>query len=53
MGTTLLFMLPNSNTELYFSLKGKCKETYRIGDSVTPRKIEQSIWDGEEIGRQL
>lgn len=42
-----------SITDLYFSLKGKCKEIYRIGDSAAPRMIEQAVWDGEEIGRKL
>ena len=42
-----------SITDLYFSLKGKCKEIYRVGDSVAPRMIEQAVWDGEEIGREL
>ncbi len=43
----------HSNQELYYKLKAKCNEIYRVGDSVSPRKIEQAVWDGEEIGRKL
>jgi mycofactocin system FadH/OYE family oxidoreductase 2 len=51
---TFIYVTHNySNEALYHSLKGKCKEVYRVGDSVAPRMIEQAIWDGEEIGRRL
>jgi NADPH-dependent 2,4-dienoyl-CoA reductase/sulfur reductase-like enzyme len=51
---SFIYATQNSSiTDLYFSLKGKCKEIYRIGDSAAPRMIEQAVWDGEEIGRKL
>lgn len=42
-----------SNDQLYFNLKGKIRELFKIGDSVAPRPMEHAIWEGEEIGRSL
>ncbi|KYH31690.1 FAD-dependent oxidoreductase [Neomoorella mulderi] len=51
---TFIYVIHNrSHEELYYALKGKCPELYRVGDCVAPRMIEQAIWDGEEIGRKL
>ena len=41
------------NDELYFALKGKVPELYRVGDAVSPRLVENAIWDGEMVGRKL
>ncbi|MEN8246933.1 MAG: mycofactocin system FadH/OYE family oxidoreductase 2 [Thermodesulfobacteriota bacterium] len=38
---------------LYFDLKGKVKEIYRIGDCVAPRLTDSAIADGHRIGRLL
>jgi hypothetical protein len=38
---------------LYFALKGKVKELYRIGDCVAPRKIDMAIVEGNRVGRLL
>lgn len=38
---------------LYFDLKGKVKELYRIGDCVAPRLADMAIVDGGRIGRKL
>ena len=38
---------------LYFALKGKVKELYRIGDCVAPRKIDMAIHEGYTIGRRI
>ena len=38
---------------LYFSLKGKVKELYRIGDAVSPRKVDMAIWEGHKLGREI
>lgn len=38
---------------LYFALKGKVKELYRIGDCVAPRKTDMAIVEGHRIGRKL
>jgi mycofactocin system FadH/OYE family oxidoreductase 2 len=39
--------------ELYFSLKGKVPELYRIGDCVAPRKVDMAIWEGQKVGREI
>jgi mycofactocin system FadH/OYE family oxidoreductase 2 len=38
---------------LYFALKGKVNELYRIGDCVAPRKIDMAIVEGNRVGRVL
>jgi thioredoxin reductase len=38
---------------LYKALKGKVKELYRIGDCVTPRKIDMAILEGNKAGREI
>jgi hypothetical protein len=42
-----------SYDQLYFALKGKVKELYRIGDCVAPRKTDMAIVEGHRVGRQL
>ncbi len=42
-----------SNDSLYFELKGKVKELYRIGDSAAPRPMEHAFFEGEEVARKL
>jgi hypothetical protein len=39
--------------QLYFALKGKVKELYRVGDCVAPRKTDMAILEGHRVGRQL
>ncbi len=39
--------------DLYFSLKGKVPELYRIGDCVAPRRVDMAIWEGQKIGREI
>jgi pyruvate/2-oxoglutarate dehydrogenase complex dihydrolipoamide dehydrogenase (E3) component len=38
---------------LYFELKGKVPELYRIGDCVAPRLTDMAIADGHRVGRAL
>lgn len=38
---------------LYFALKGKVPELYRIGDCVAPRKTDMAIVEGHRVGRLL
>lgn len=38
---------------LYKSLKGSVKELHRIGDCVSPRKLDMAVWEGHQIGREL
>jgi hypothetical protein len=43
----------DSNDRLYFDLKGKVKELYRVGDCVAPRKTDMAIVEGNRVGRTL
>jgi mycofactocin system FadH/OYE family oxidoreductase 2 len=38
---------------LYFDLKGKVAELYRIGDCVAPRKTDMAIVEGHRVGRLI
>ena len=39
--------------ELYYALKGKVPRLFRIGDCVAPRRIEQAILEGRQVGEHL
>ncbi len=39
--------------ELYYALKGKIPRLYRAGDCIAPRRIEQAILEGRQIGEQV
>lgn len=51
--TVLLAFYQQADEKLYFELKGKTQELYRIGDCVAPRKVEDAIREGWEVGRKL
>jgi hypothetical protein len=34
-------------------LKHQVKELYRIGDCVSPRKVDMAIWEGHKVGREI
>ncbi len=38
---------------LYFALKGKVPELYRIGDCVAPRKVDMAIHEGYTAGKRV
>jgi hypothetical protein len=38
---------------LYFALKGKVKELYRVGDCVSPRKIDMAVLEGDKVARAI
>jgi hypothetical protein len=38
--------------ELYFALKGQVPHLFRAGDCVAPRRIEQAIQEGRQVGLQ-
>jgi len=42
-----------TNDELYFSLKGKVPKLYRIGDCLTPRRLDSAIYEGFKVGSLL
>jgi thioredoxin reductase len=39
--------------DLFFALKGRGKEVYRIGDCVSPRKIDMAVYEGYMAGRNV
>jgi NADPH-dependent 2,4-dienoyl-CoA reductase/sulfur reductase-like enzyme len=41
------------NDALYRALRGEVGELYRIGDCVTPRRIEHAVFEGHRTGREL
>jgi mycofactocin system FadH/OYE family oxidoreductase 2 len=41
------------NDDLYFALKGKVNEIYRIGDCLAPRLADMAVVEGNRIGRLL
>jgi thioredoxin reductase len=49
----VLVMGQQVDDDLYMSLKGKVPELYRIGDCVSPRKVDMAIWEGHKIGREI
>ena len=51
--TLVLAMGQQVEDDLYFALKGKVKELYRIGDCVAPRKVDMAIWEGHKLGREI
>jgi hypothetical protein len=42
-----------SDDELYFDLKGRVAELYRIGDCVAPRLTDMAIVEGHSVARRL
>jgi len=49
----VLVMGQQVDDDLYMSLKGKVTELYRIGDCVSPRKVDMAIWEGHKLGREI
>jgi hypothetical protein len=49
----VLAMGQAAEEDLYYALKGKVKELYRIGDCVAPRKVDMAIWEGHKVGREI
>ncbi len=49
----VLAMGQQVDDDLYFALKGKIAELYRIGDCVAPRKVDMAIWEGHKVGREI
>ncbi len=41
------------DNQLYKSLKGKVNELYAIGDCFAPRRIQNAIYEGSKVGREL
>jgi NADPH-dependent 2,4-dienoyl-CoA reductase/sulfur reductase-like enzyme len=42
-----------ANNQLLKELKNKAKEIYAVGDCAAPRRIENAIYEGSQVGREL
>ena len=42
-----------ANDALFHALEGKVPEIYRIGDCVTPRRVEHAHFEGHKLGRLI
>jgi mycofactocin system FadH/OYE family oxidoreductase 2 len=51
--TVITAMGNQVQAEIYFALKGRVKEIYRIGDCVSPRKIDMAVHEGYTVGRRV
>jgi len=51
--TVILITGNKSDSDLYFALKGKVRELYRVGDCEAPSRADQAIHQGYDIGRML
>jgi mycofactocin system FadH/OYE family oxidoreductase 2 len=49
----VLAMGQQVDDDLYMSLKGTGPMIYRIGDCVSPRKVDMAIWEGHKLGREI
>jgi mycofactocin system FadH/OYE family oxidoreductase 2 len=51
--TIVLAVGNDSADDLYFELKGRIPQLYRIGDCVSPRKTDMAIVEGHRIGNLI
>ena len=51
--TVVLGTYERPSQELYMALKGRVSRLFRIGDCVAPRRIEQAILEGRQVGEQV
>ncbi len=53
VNTVVLAVPGRASDSLYFALKGRVPELYRIGDCLAPRRAHAAIIEGERVGRAL
>ena len=51
--TVVLAAVNVADDSLYFELKDKVDEIYRVGDCVAPRKTDMAIIEGRRVGEAL
>ena len=51
--TVVFAAIGQADDALYLALKGKVKEIYAVGHCLSPRLLQDSIWDGARVGRLL
>lgn len=42
-----------ADNDLYYQLKGKVRQLWLIGDAFTPRQLEQAIYEGSKVVRDI
>ena len=51
--TVVTAMGNDADETLYFALKGRGPELYRVGDCVAPRKVDSAVFEGYMAGRRV
>lgn len=51
--TVVTAMGNDADDSLYFALKGRVPELYRVGDCVAPRKVDSAIYEGYMAGKRV
>jgi 2,4-dienoyl-CoA reductase-like NADH-dependent reductase (Old Yellow Enzyme family)/thioredoxin reductase len=51
--TVVFAAIGKADDALYRALKGKVNEIYAVGQCLSPRLLQYSIWDGARVGRLL
>jgi len=51
--TVVFAAIGQADDTLYRTLKGEVKEIYAVGQCLSPRLLQDSIWDGTCVGRLL
>ncbi len=51
--TVVFSAIGRADDALYHTLKGEVKEIYAIGHCLSPRLLQDSVWDGANVGRLL
>ncbi len=51
--TVVFSAIGRADDALYHALKGEVKEIYAVGHCLAPRLLQDSVWDGANVGRWL
>jgi hypothetical protein len=43
----------HADEDLYLELAERRDDVYRIGDAISPRKLDRAYYDGEQLARRL
>ena len=53
VNTVVFSAIGRADDTLYHALKDKVKEIYAVGHCLAPRLLQDSVWDGANVGRWL
>lgn len=51
--TLVTAMAPQADDALYRALQGNVERLYLVGDAVAPRGIEEAVYDGHKVAREI